>query len=163
MEEGFPARRVIVVNNTWQIAPWADAVFAMDCKWWREYSEAVRQGFNGERLTITHHGHALGACRVMDGSRPMNTYGNSGSGAIALAILRGAAKILLLGYDCMDKDGQRHWHADHPSKLGNAGSLPRWPKQFACLRNAHPRACIVNCTRQTALQAFPRASLEDLL
>lgn len=80
-----------------------------------------------------------------------------------MAIRNGAKRVILLGYDCQRSNDRTHWHGDHPKKLGNAGSLPRWASQFARMRRAYPNANVVNCTRETALQAFPRASLEDSL
>lgn len=94
----------------------------------------------------------------------MQTYGNSGAGAVALAALRGAGRVVLLGYDCQTTRGRKHWHPDHPSVLGNAGSLPKWAEQFRQLMRAVAgEVDVINATRETALQCFPRAKLEDLM
>ncbi|WP_339521741.1 hypothetical protein [Pseudomonas sp. EA_35y_Pfl2_R111] len=90
-------------------------------------------------------------------------YGNSGAGAVALAIARGAKRVLLLGYDMQYTGGRRHWHGDHPAKLGNAGAITDWPAQFEQLRKDHPSIEIINCTRETALTCFPRMPLEQAL
>lgn len=88
---------------------------------------------------------------------------NSGAGAIAVAVGFGARRVVLLGYDCQRTKGKAHWHADHPAGLGNAGSLDKWPAQFAEVARKFPAVDIVNCTRSTALECFRRASLEDML
>lgn len=92
-----------------------------------------------------------------------NPFGNSGAGAISLAAHAGAARVLLLGYDCQRSEGRTHWHGDHPQGLGNAGSLHKWPAQFANLRRAIPAVEVFNCSRATALTVFPLAELEDML
>ncbi|WKT59112.1 hypothetical protein Q2E61_09245 [Microbulbifer thermotolerans] len=90
--------------------------------------------------------------------------GNSGAGAIALADLFGARRVILLGYDCKTgRDGRRHWHGDHPSALKNAGSLPRWPDQFEKMARRMRHLEIINATRDTALTMWPRMDLEKAL
>lgn len=158
-----PQKVVIVTNTTFRMAPWADVLFGMDAAWWKEYAQEAKGLFKGRLVSSSVNSGVHGVERLMYQGKPFDTFGNSGSGAIAMAIRNGASHVILLGYDCQKTDGQAHWHGDHPKKLGNAGSLPRWASQFARLRNAYPQAHIVNCTRETALQAFPRASLEDFL
>ena len=73
--------------------------------------------------------------------------------------------MILLGYDCQKTGGKTHWHGDHPKALGNAHSLPNWPRFFAnvakyAITDGTP---VVNCSRATALNCFPRAELKDML
>lgn len=75
----------------------------------------------------------------------------------------GASRVVLLGYDCQHTGGRAHWHGDHPRKLGNAGSVDKWKFHFRKLAKELLGIEIVNATRQTALEAFPRVSLEDAL
>lgn len=136
----------------------------MDEKWWKEYAKEAHNSFIGEKLSITRNCVQYGVTRVMNCNNPMDTFGNSGSGAVALAALRGAARVLLLGYDCQRTGGKAHWHPDHPAKLGNAGSLPRWKTQFNKLAtHVNGKLQVINCTRSTALDCFPRAALESVL
>lgn len=92
-----------------------------------------------------------------------NPHGNSGCGAISLACFAGARRVLMLGYDCQKTGGKTHWHGDHPKGLGNAGSVHKWPAQFASLKAKMSGVEIINCSRETALTVFPRASLEQTL
>lgn len=128
----------------------------MDRAWWAEYINEVRSVFRGELLSM-----ALNA----QGARPagVGDYRNSGGGAVALAIARGAKRVVLLGYDMQYTGGRRHWHGDHPAKLGNAGRIADWPAQFERLRRENPSVEIINCSRSTALTCFPRRSLEESL
>ena len=80
-----------------------------------------------------------------------------------MAVKAGASRVILLGYDCQKTGGQVHWHGDHPEGLGNAGSMPKWAKQFEALAASVNGVEVINCSRDTALRAFPRMSLEDAL
>jgi hypothetical protein len=92
-----------------------------------------------------------------------NAYGNSGAGAISLALNGGAEKVVLLGFDCQRTDGKSHWHGDHPRNLANAKQIDKWPALFKRLRNDFPDSEIINSSRQTALDMFPKIPIEDAL
>jgi hypothetical protein len=153
-------RAVIVCNTTFRLAPWADALMAFDARWWRFYLKEVEEGFKGERFANTYAASAYGAHRLM---APFNGFGNSGASAVALALWRGAERVLMLGYDCsLGPNGETHHHGSHPANLSDAETLKKWPVRFAKLAElADGRA--VNCSRVTALKCFPRARLEDVL
>ena len=151
-EEG---RRVVCVNTTFRMTPWADAVFAIDRDWWKQYGAEV-QGLACERLSMRLNRH---------GAKPagIGEHGNSGAGAISLAALRGASRVILLGYDVQYTGGKRHWHGDHPRSLGNAGSIAQWPEHFEKVAKLLIGVEIINCSRETALRCFPRERLEVAL
>jgi hypothetical protein len=89
---------------------------------------------------------------------------NSGYQAINVAVLLGARKILLLGYDMQrGEDGARHWHEDH--KIPTPNFYPKFLKHFPTMIEPLAAAGVEvwNCTRRTALDAFPKVSLEDAL
>lgn len=94
---------------------------------------------------------------------PIKAFGNSGAGAISLAVKAGASRVILLGYDCQKTGGMVHHHGDHPAGLGNAGSMPKWPEQFKRLAASLEGVEVINCSRETALTAFPRGELESAL
>jgi len=129
----------------------------MDRAWWRKHLADVRRSFRGVLVSCTRQ---AGEVRhvVFD-------YGeNSGAGAIGLAVHAGAQRILLLGYDCQRTGGRSHWHGDHPAGLDNAGVVDAWPAQFAAFaRGLASTVAITNCTRESALTCFPRASLQEAL
>ena len=137
----------------------------MDEAWWRHYLDEVKDTFTGERVS---HGVRRDVQRIR--APYFRQAGqNSGAGAIALAHHFGARVVYLLGYDCQRTGGKAHWHGDHPEiadpkrRMGNAGSLPKWPSQFRELVRFVPGLEIINCSRETALTVFPRASLESVL
>lgn len=153
---------MIVVNTTYQIAPWADALYAMDYAWWRVHGREVAETFVGERVSANP---VASLAVTVAPKAAVPTFGNSGAAAISLAANAGAKRVLMLGYDCQRTGGQVHWHGNHPKTLGNAGAMPRWPKQFEDLAK-HMTGLgveVINCTRSTALTCFPRADLEDEL
>lgn len=94
------------------------------------------------------------------------TGGNSGFQAINLAFLWGAVRIILLGYDMhRGHDGRRHWHHDHPRELGNLGDLVQWRARFVPMAASLQRlgVQVINASRSTALDAFPKMLLEQAL
>jgi hypothetical protein len=89
---------------------------------------------------------------------------NSGAGALLLSKEWGAERIIMLGYDCRySQDGTRHWHGDHPKGLGNCQSVGKFPSQFAHMAPRMEGVEVINASRDTALDMFPRQSLEEAL
>lgn len=150
---------MLAVNHSWQLARWAHALYAGDYAWWAAHHDRVPAHL--ERWTCSDaaaerfrlHRHRCG---------PAAAY-NSGQRAIELCIAKGFARILLLGFDCSVASG-KHWHADHaggPAKNPDAARCEQWQAQFAGI--AAEGAQILNCSRETAMTAFPRLTLECAL
>jgi len=137
-----------------QWCPWADVLYAMDRVWWDRYLAEVEKKFSGRKISPIYINPSVQYIRFWHGC-------NSGQGAIHLAALWGAKKVILLGYDAQHTGGQAHCHGDHPKGLLNAGAVSDWPDQFQYTANAHPGLEIINCTRQTALTCFERRELDD--
>lgn len=133
----------------------------MDKKWWLAHIAEVDKVFSGERCT---RGKLPTRFRAMH-LESLQHYNNSGAAAVSLAASRGAKRIVLLGYDCQKTDGKAHWHGDHPKGLGNAGSIDKWAKSFGDLAEALKKRGVeaVNASRATALECFPRLTLEEAL
>lgn len=154
----------IVTNTTFRMAPWATILVGFDVKWWQTYREEVAASFPGVRLTCSAHGRAVGAVSLVTLFK-FRPFGNSGAAAISLAALAGASRAVMLGYDCQFTDGRSHWHGDHPPSLSNARSIGLWPQRFGYVaRYAKEKGVpVFNASRATALQCFPRVTLEDEL
>lgn len=101
---------------------------------------------------------------IRQGSGP-GVGGNSGAQALGLAMLFGAARVLLLGYDMQFRGAQAHWHGHHGKGLNNPrhGSLAGWAKGFEVLARELRGVDVINCSRETAITAFPRAPLQECL
>lgn len=101
------------------------------------------------------------------GIKPGQLYSgqNSGHQAIQLAYQKGAARIILLGYDMQHTNGRTHWHGDHPKGLTNAEGIAGWVKHFGPLAKALELEGVevVNCSPETALTCFKRGRLDDYL
>ena len=152
-------RAVIVTNTSFRMALWADVLCAMDYKWWREYGREAAQDFRGRRVSVMDSVIARQHAEIVEVKHPKN----SGLAALMLAHGMGARRIGMLGYDAQYTGGKRHHFGNHPVWLGNAGFAPKWPGQF---RDALPRLSgvqVVNCSRVTAIDAFPRQPLADFL
>jgi hypothetical protein len=155
----------IVTNTTYQRCPWATVLLGHDWTWWQVHHREVRRVFRGHCVTGEASGRRFGAQYL--GALKLNTFRNAGCAAISLAVLAGARRVILLGYDGrFAADGRTHWHGDHPvGLLGNCGSLPKWPERFAAVA-VHAREQgveVLNASRETAHEAFARVALEDVL
>lgn len=156
-------------------------LYACDAKWWDGHKEG--REFTGLRFSINRdaerkHGVTRIPCvytRRSDGEglgfclEPPTIYTgeNSGYQATNLMIHFGAAKILLLGFDASSHNGLSHWHGDHPVGFNNPTPYlyQSWQDCWATVpwNGGDWGGEIINCSRQTALECFPRARLEDCL
>lgn len=165
--------KVAVVNTTFRMAPWADLLYACDGGWWREYGPEVDQKFTGDLYCYAQYGTRFGAKQVKSAGQrgltsapdSVTTGGNSGHQAIHLVRNLGAKRIILLGFDMAHTFGKSHWHGNHPSGLGNAGSCGGWVKLMRPLAEGLKAEGVevINCSRHTALDCFPRAELAEVL
>lgn len=162
--------RVIAINNAYQLAPWADVLYACDHQWWK-WNQGVPE-FPGLKFSITAKPgawprvHILGNAGI-DGlsldPRMVCTGHDSGYQAINLAVHLGAVRVLLLGYDMQrGPNGELHWHPPHrqggvPFRL----FLGSYPTIARPLREAGVE--VLNCSRRTALPTFRLESLETAL
>lgn len=150
---GLPA---IAVNSSWQLARFADVIYASDAGWWDHnlhLIDAPAERWSSYQSADTKYG--------INRHRVPNQPHNSGMRAIQFAIERGASRVLLLGYDCSVKGGT-HWHGDHKNtKNPDAKRCAMWLRQFAMIDRKQTE--IINCSRETALTCFPRMTLEQAL
>lgn len=165
---------IVAINNTWELAPWAEVLYSCDRKWW-DVNVAARSIFAGEKWTCDESAALLYDLRLVIGrpgcgyapTGPILHHFNSGAQAIQLAAQWGATRIVLLGFDHRNApDGRKHWHGDHASVELNM--RPNWRKHIAAM---HVLAAglrehgveVLNASRETALDCWPRVDLEDLL
>lgn len=166
--------RVIVVNDNYKLAPWANVLYAADVPWWAKHPETAT--FAGLKYTV---GKLTGRpdvvllkAGVVEGlsTNPseLRRGKNSGYQSINLAYLLGAKRIVLLGFDLQETYNKSHWFGDHQAQgLLNPGpgSLIQWREYFQTLVAplASHGVSVVNCSRETALRCFPRQALADVL
>lgn len=117
-------RRVIAVNNAWEIYPAAEILHFSDSRWWKWHGERLMASFQGDVTTcslerrhvvhkrLKHLGKDYKGPLSKDPQKLFGT--DSGTQAVNLAYLLGARRIVLLGYDMQfSEDGAAHWHKDH--------------------------------------------------
>lgn len=172
---------VIAVNDAHRLAPWADVLYSSDRYWWSFYRGVPE--FAGARATIEFSPgryakdllkfapemfflRQTGHQGVDADPTGLRTCGqNSGGAAVNLALHLGATRIVLLGYDCGVPGSKRHFFGDHPRGLSQISPYPTWRASFDTM--AEPlRALgvdVINCSRSTAINAFRRAPLAEVL
>lgn len=171
--------RCIVVNDNYRLAPWADILYAADTNWWDWHNGAP--GFKGVKATVSQSAakkYGLRWLRYNDPDKPGleledstcirtgYTGGNSGLQAINVAAHLGVERIVLLGFD-MKSNGANHWFGEHPNHTPGAKT-----DKYLRFRKATAQTVpdlkaagieVINCTRDTALECFPRQELRDVL
>ncbi len=170
--------RLIAVNNTYEVFPRADALYACDWAWWQHHNHA--QDFLG--LKFTSHGFDVGHCddksqvgaekygiRLIQATFAKSGfgvdclhYGNPGSSgfqAVNLALLLGATQIALVGFDMRVVDNRSHYFGDHPPHLQRCDD-----RGYRHMADAFPPDDrIVNCTPDSSLKVYPFVPLGDLV
>ena len=171
----------IVINNSYQLAPWADILYFCDDRWWGWHeNEPALKAFcarddaaivtldnlklveaNPYIISFKNTGR-LGLERESGGLRNGS---NSGYQAINLAIHLGAKRILLLGYDMGVVGGKDHWHAGHPVSTPASLYTQLLIPAYATLAPELKREGIVvqNCCMTSALTVFPLVPLNEAL
>lgn len=163
--------RVLAVSDNYRIAPFAEWIYSSCKQWWDVHLREVLATTSADLWTRDPaaqeaYGLNLLPHRVdSEGIEEDSCAGNcSGEHAIHLAYHLGATKIVLLGFD-MGATGQGHWFGKHPKPLANGADFKTMRKSFprlaADLRDRGVE--VLNATRETALDCFPRVTLAEAL
>lgn len=120
-------------------------------------------------LTMSRHGEASGESGGL-GTTGLGFNGNTGSLAINLALILGARRVFLLGFDMKPKfengsrDFKPNWH-DLRHETGNIDCYARFIKAFHAvwrdLPFKFPGCEIVNVTDDSNLPYFPKLALKE--
>ena len=166
------ALHVIAINDAYRLAPWADVLYAADAKWWRHHAGAP--SFRGGlKYTLQAEARRWPGVQVLRNTgqeglerdpRGLKTGRNGGYQAINLAVHLGARRVLLLGYDMRSGGrGKSHWFGDHP--WGGESPYVTFRRMFGTIVEPLKAAGVevINCSRETALDVFPRMALADAL
>jgi hypothetical protein len=162
---------VIAINDAWRLAPWADVLYSSDRHWYPHHDWVPE--FPGRKIAmeITPHDGVLVLQRTGEtglelAPTGLKSYKNSGGAAINLAVHLGASRILLLGYD-MGATGVAHFFGSHPRGLRTTGKATYVLFRQLMATMVEPLRArgitVVNCTRTSALDCFPRQSLDQTL
>jgi len=89
---------------------------------------------------------------------------NTGASAINLAVLLGASKIYLLGFDMHLTDGKNNWH-ENPLDKPNSDIFTNFNNGFKCvakdMKAKFPDVKIVNVTDKSSLHLFPKKGVKE--
>ena len=186
--------RAVAVNDAYLVAPWADAHYAADSHWHKWHVAGTPKpilgltaqdvkglwtGFKGQKCTIQNSGanveddsvhmlrnknfpsHGMGLS--LD-PQALVTGRNSGFQALNLAVLAGAKKIILIGFDGQLVAGKDHFHGGHQRPTPPA-AYPLYRQAMSAAENALIAAGVevVNCSPGSAIDSFPKMRLEDVL
>lgn len=173
--------KIIAIKEAYLLAPWADVLYAGDAKWWRAHAGAM--DFAGLKYTIAQDPdqeqvgdwpdlHVLrntGDGGLESDPTGLRTGYNSGYQAVNLAVHLGAAKIVLLGFDCWrGPSGDQNWFERFPYLVKShhvESPYPIFLQAFAGLVEPLKAAGVqvINASRWTMLRSFPFLSLEEAL
>jgi hypothetical protein len=170
------AGATIAVNDSYKLAPDADVLYAADTRWWGWHKgahEAHAVGSVKYPAFIGKIAYCLGATGyphvqilkrgpqtglTLDPTRVALGL-NGVYQSINVAVHLGATRVILLGVDM--KGG--HFFGHHPNNSGPPFSMCL--QRFATLVEPLKKAGVevINCTPGTALKAFPRVPLTEVL
>lgn len=167
----------IAINDAVTLAPWADVLYSSDNYWYvRQQGVKTFQGMKyamSPRRNVLHNPFArwpeiqvlanTGETGLELEPTGLRTGRNSGYAAINLAVHFGASRIVLLGYDMsLGPKGEAHFDG----KVGSGpGHYHLFRESFRTLVGPLKAVgvTVINCSRRTALTAFPRGELRTVL
>jgi hypothetical protein len=167
---------VIAVSDAWRLMPWADALYSCDARWWDLHQPAFAGDKwsshhlpdNDKRAAASRHGLNLVRGRAGQGfsfDPECIHYGaNSGFQAVNLALLFGARRIVLVGFDMRLVGGRSHFFGEHPAGLRRTSNHRNFISAFEVAAASLPAGIeIRNATPGSALRGFPSIDLDQAL
>jgi len=171
----------IAINDAYSLAPWADVCYFADAKWWGWHKDKEDfKNFVGQKCSIqTSKENIKDSCVhfIKNAHEPYHGFGlslepdrivtgrNSGYQALNIAVLAGAKKIVLLGFDgASDVNGRSHWFGEHPSPV-NPSAYEEYRRAFSAGENAIKDAGVrvINCSPGSKIDSFEKMDLEEAL
>jgi hypothetical protein len=165
----------IAVSDAYKLLPFADLIYSCDARWWshhngcpdfpgEKWSSHGNKGQNDKIATAEKFGLNLVAGE--DGERfsfdpdVIRYGGNSGFQAVNLALLFGATRLILIGFDMHGS----HFFGKHPAPLRNTNSFDNFIYCFTrAAKHLPAHVEILNATPKSALRCFKKANLDDVI
>ncbi len=145
--------------------------FFGDSKWWKEHKERLEQ-FKGAVFTnvpqlqkdTTPWLWIMGREQRGLSHTALGWNNNTGAGAVNLALLLGAKKVFLLGFDMhLSKNGKPNWHnqlLDKPNKNVYLKFIKGFGRLAKDLPEKFPGSEIFNVTDDSSLNLFPKIGVK---
>lgn len=161
--------KVYAVKEAYLLAPWADVLYCADFDWW-DMKKGVPE-FAGEKWTVAelsakrwgiHHIPGTASIDWGHDDKLIAYGGNSGFQALNLAVVQGAKKVILLGYDYGHTALQpKHWFDNTEHRRDSRRSdYKSWIERMNTASKMIP-VPVINASRQTALECFQRKTIEE--
>lgn len=146
--------RVIAVNQAYEMAPWAEAIAAIDSRWWTQNPEA-------KKSPAVKYSWARIPCVERVETDIVQSSTCSGVLALEVAKMRGARRVLMLGFDFHGT----HYFGPYQRPLQNTSEEYRriHRHQFARWAKFNRDVEVINCTPGSKLDVFPMRSLDACL
>lgn len=167
--QALRGRTVVACNDSALALPWATAVVSVDRKWINRRASFLRS-FEGAAYLVRYwhlQYPTLPRACWLEGGRGgpglseevhrINHAGNTGQGALNVALLKRAREVVLIGFD-MDQAG--HWHPPYPWESSeDARYYRKWASSFDhCRKQLDAAGCAVfNANPNSKITAFPFA------
>jgi hypothetical protein len=162
---------VVAVNDSYRYAPFASYLYAADCDWWDVHKgcpdfAGVKVTCNddaAEKYGLSHIALVSGFSGFSRNPKLIHGGGNSGFQAVNLAILLGASRVVLLGYDMKSTPERTHFFGRHPRQLRDCVPPTKWAQAFDVAVRMTSDVEIINCSRDTAITAARVVDLDQLI
>lgn len=166
-------RPVIGINQAFRLGPWVPVTFFGDPSFFDTNYADLRLH---PSLKVTNHARLrhIPWIRVLRRGKPLGIESaradttawnsNSGGSAINLAVLFGAKRIVLLGFDMrLDAQGNHNWHDLYTSRSPDDVYEKRFLPRFRAVAEDLKALGIecVNANPDSALEEFPKLPLEE--
>jgi len=175
---------VVAVNNSFELCPWAEMLYACDSKWWQAKKgvasfkgikvsgdkETIKSFPDVNQVEIRRSAGLIVQTMLFDKIGEIGAGGNSGFQVLNILAQIGVSCVALLGFDMTTVGEKIHWHGRHADSgfvLNNPDQMAfdRWIKRMT---DAAPilksRGIeVINCSEHSALKCFPKMTVKQTL
>jgi len=171
-------QHIIAVNMAYRLGPWVDCVYFGDNGFLKD-QQIEFFAFKGLRITSgssIEEGYS-GRLKIIERDmikkrgiswRPNHICwnGNSGAGAINLAVNFGVKRIILLGFDMkLDDNNNQHWHKFYKGNLKTVHTtfnlhLKGFPE---IAKDLEGKVEVYNMSMDSVIEDFPKITLKDAI
>lgn len=162
----------IAIGDAWRWHPHADILYHCDYRWWNYY-KYVPEFKGGQRVsfddlwrpdvhkllgTVAREGLSLTPPSIVTGQ-------SSGYQALNLAVHFKPKTIIITGMDMKDTNGKHNIIGQHPIGVKMPCNFKKLISNFDSTLKplAELGITVYNCTRDSALECFPKKDLKDVL
>jgi len=168
---------LLAVNEAYNKIPYCNALFTCDRLWFRHNvktfdsrPDVLKFVALPKDMVIPEFSGTLLERSREDGlsydPSSIRINGNSGFGALNLAVLAGAKRIVLLGFDLKPTASVTHWHGGYIwfDKRNETGMYPRWIRAFETVSKElyDMGVNVLNINKDSAIRCFDFIDFEDL-